>query len=106
MGDTAYATGEPIRQGARVYAHSRKDGQEGLCWLVVNNSNESTTLELPKAGKAYILTGDGKLRSRVMCLNGKPLTLGENDELPSLEGMDVPAGNLEIPATGCAFIVL
>jgi hypothetical protein len=40
-----------------------------------------------------------------MCLNGKELVLGENDELPALEGVAV-SGKLEIPATACAFIVL
>ena len=106
MGHTAYATGEATRTGAHVYAHSRKDGKEGLCYLVINNSQETTTLELPKEGTAYILTGEEKFRSRVMCLNGKPLTLGENDELPCLCGKPVPAGTLELPATACAFIVL
>jgi hypothetical protein len=52
-----------------------------------------------------MLTGNGKFRSRTMCLNGKELVLGENDELPALEGVAV-SGNVEIPATGCAFFVI
>jgi hypothetical protein len=40
-----------------------------------------------------------------MLLNGKELTLGENDELPALEGVAVE-GKLEIPATACAFVVI
>jgi len=41
-----------------------------------------------------------------MCLNGKELTLGENDELPALEGAKVAAGRLEVAPGGCTFIVL
>jgi len=106
MGRTVYASGETIREGARVYAHSRADGKEGLAYLVINNSKETTTVELPKAAEVYVLTGQGKDRSRVMLLNGQPLVLGENDELPCLCGKEVPAGALELPASACAFVVL
>ena len=52
-----------------------------------------------------MLTGETGLRSRVMCLNGKPLALGENDELPELAGIPV-SGTLELPAHSCAFYVV
>ena len=47
MGQTVYATGEEIREGAHVYCHSRKDGQAGYAYLVINNSEDVTTVELP-----------------------------------------------------------
>ena len=54
--------------------------------LIINNSRtDTTTVELPHASSAYVLEGQGKLRSRVMTLNGKPLTLDENDEIPTLD---------------------
>ena len=106
MGDTVYATGEEIREGAHVYCHSRKDGKDGYVYLVINNSNETTTVELPKDGVKYALTGDGKMRSRVMLLNGKPLVLGENDALPCLCGEAAAAGTLEIAPGSCVFIEL
>jgi hypothetical protein len=106
MGKTVYATGEEIREGAHVYAHSRKDGKEGVVYLVVNNSEEVTTVELPKAATVYALTGNGKLRSRTMLLNGRELVLGENDALPCLCGEAVEAGKLEVQPSGCTFIVL
>lgn len=34
MGTTVYDTKEEIREGAHVYAHSRKDGKEGVAYLV------------------------------------------------------------------------
>ena len=105
MGKTVYETGEEIREGAHVYAHSRKDGKEGVVYLVINNSQEATKVELPKEAVAYALTGNGKLRSRTMLLNGKELVLGENDTLPALEGVTV-CGTAEVAPGGCTFFVL
>ena len=106
MGQTVYDCGEPIREGAHVYCHSRKDGKEGLVYLVINNSEEATKVELPKDAVRYTLSGDGKIRSRVMLLNGKPLQLGENDRLPELAGETVPAGTVEAAAGTCTFYVI
>lgn len=106
MGKEVYETGEKIREGAHVYAHSRKDGKDGLVYLVINNSRTDTTeIELPKEAEAFILEGQGKLRSRVMTLNGKPLTLGENDTLPELKGKIV-SGKVTLAPGSCAFFVL
>ena len=107
MGDTCYASGEAIRPGAHVFAHSRKDGKEGVAYLVINTSwEEATTVELPKAAEVYALTGNGKMRSRTMLLNGRELVLGENDKLPCLCGKTVEAGTIEVAPGGCTFIVL
>ena len=106
MGKTVYATGEEIREGAHVFAHSRKDGKEGVCYLVINNASDVTSVELPKDATVYTLTGKDGLRSRVMQLNGRDLVLGENDALPCLCGAEVKAGTIELPAESCSFIVL
>ncbi|MBQ8797367.1 MAG: beta-glucuronidase [Oscillospiraceae bacterium] len=106
MGNTVYATNEPLREGAHVYAHSRADGKDGVAYLVINNSwTETTTVELPGQAQVYALTGNGKMRSRTMLLNGKELVLGENDELPALTGVTAE-GKVEIAPGGCTFIVL
>ena len=107
MGNTVYDAAEPIRPGAHVYAHSRADGCDGIAYLVLNTSwEEETTVELPKEAQVYALTGNGKMRSRTMLLNGKELVLGENDELPPFEAVTVPAGNLTVAPGGCTFIIL
>ena len=62
-------------------------------------------MELPKEAEAYILTGKDGLRSRVMCLNGHDLVLGENDELPDLSGAPVAAGKIELAPMTCTFLV-
>ena len=106
MGNTVYASGEALREGAHVYAHSRKDGKDGYAYLVINSSwTDTTTVELPRDAQAYILTGNGKMRSRTMLLNGKELVLGENDELPQLNPVAV-SGTVELPAGACAFFLV
>ena len=76
-------------------------------YLGINNSwTETTTVELPVDAVRYTLSGNGKMRSRTMLLNGRELVLGENDELPAMDGVTVPAGTLEVQPGGCTFIVL
>ena len=107
MGNAVYATGEALREGAHVYAHSRKDGKEGVVYLVINSSwTETTAVELPGEAEVYALSGNGKMRSRTMLLNGKELLLGENDALPCLCGEKVNAGTIEVAPGGCTFIVM
>lgn len=105
MGTTVYDCG-PVSEGAHVFAHSRRDGKEGVAYLIINNSSETTTVELPTEADVYMLAGEKNLRSRNMTLNGNVLILGENDTLPALESVKAAAGTLEIPAENCAFIVL
>jgi len=107
MGNTVYDSGEEIREGAHVYAHSRKDGKDGIVYLVINNSKaETTTVELQKEAEVYRLDGNGTMRSPVMYLNGKPLMLGENDELPAMEGEEIPAGKVEVAPGSCVFFIM
>ena len=106
MGRTCYDAGIYNQEGAHVYCHSRADGKEGVVYLVINNSwQETTTVELPGQAQVYALTGNGKLRSRTMLLNGKELTLGENDALPEMEPVTV-TGQVTVAPGGCTFIVL
>ena len=75
-------------------------------YLIINNSHtETTTVELPGAAEVYALTGNGKLRSRTMLLNGRELVLGENDALPELTPVCVE-GTVEVAPGGCTFIVV
>ncbi|MBR3874794.1 MAG: beta-glucuronidase [Clostridia bacterium] len=106
MGQTVYATGEEIREGAHVYAHSRKDGKEGAVYLIINNSEDVTIVDLPVDAVRYTLSGNGKLRSRTMLLNGRELVLGENDQLPELSGVQQSAGKVELAPQTCTFLVV
>lgn len=59
-----------------------------------------------KDADRYTLDGNGNLRSTVMYLNGNPLTLCENDELPALTPIKQAAGTVELAPGSCTFFVL
>lgn len=105
MGETVYNTNEPIREGVHVFAHSRKDGKDGVAYLIINNSHEEkTTVKLPKEAEVYVLSAD-HIRSEVMLLNGRELVLDEHNNLPDLSGEKV-VDSLTLEPETCAFIVL
>ena len=106
MGTTVYDTKEEIREGAHVFAHSRRDGKDGIAYLVINNSEtENTTVTLPKAAEVYKLSCD-TLRGTVMKLNGKELVLGENNELPDMSPVTAEAGELVVGPAEIVFVVM
>lgn len=105
MGQEVYGT-NIAEEGAHVFAHSRKDGKEGFAYLIINNSKtEAATVELPKTAEVFVLEGQDKFRSRVMTLNGTPLVLGENDELPKLVSVTVESA-FDLAPTACAFVMV
>lgn len=108
MGTTVYDSKEPVREGAHVYVHSRKDGKEGFVYLIINNSlTDATTVELPKEAECYILAGEnGNVRASVMTLNGSPLVLGEGNALPEMKPVIQEAGTLKLAPGTCTFLVL
>ena len=106
MGTTVYECNNPASEGAHMYCHSRRDGKDGYVYLIINNSlTNTTTVELPKEAVKYTLDGNGNMRNTVMYLNGKPLTLGENDELPECIGEAV-SGTVELAPGSCTFFVI
>ena len=105
MGTTVYDTKEEIRKGAHVFAHSRRDGEDGVAYLIINNSEtEATTVELPKTAEVYKLHAD-KLRATTMRLNGKELVLGKNNELPDMSPVEIE-GTLTLEPATIAFVVM
>ena len=108
MGTTVYDSKEPIREGAHVYVHSRKDGKDGIVYLIINNSlSDPTTVELPKDAGRYTLAGEGgNVRATVMTLNGEPLVLGEGNSLPEMKPVMQTAGSVELAPGTCTFFVM
>ena len=106
MGPTVFDSGVAIEAGKHVYCHSRKDGKEGCVYLIINNSDAETHVEVPVASIRYTLTGNGKIRSRTMLLNGRELVLGENDALPCLCGEATEAGTVVLAPGSCTFLVI
>ena len=106
MGSTVYDCGNPDTEGAHVYCHSRKDGKNGYVYLIINNSlTDATKVELPCDAEIYTLSGSGDLRSRVMYLNGTPLTITDG-RLPEMSGAQHDAGTITFAPGTCTFIII
>ena len=102
MGTTVY----PVESEGHVYCHSRRDGKEGLVYLVINNDLEyELPVQLPCAAQMYALAGKDGMRSSTMTLNGTPLVAGPKGELPALTGVEV-CGTAAVAPGSCTFFVL
>lgn len=106
MGTEVYDSGEEIREGAHVYAHSRKDGKPGYAYVVINNSKtDATTIELPADGELYLLDSE-KLRVQEIRVNGEVVKPTDDEEMPEIAAKPVEKGTLEIPAASVAFVIV
>lgn len=102
MGTEVYDAGEG-KPGVYLYAHSLKGNKNGRTLLVINTDKNATTIDVPKNAKQYTLTSD-ELQGKEVKLNGKILQLTGNDEMPSINGKDIKAGNIELPPFSITFI--
>ena len=106
IGRTVLDSGIPIQEGLHVYAHDLRNKPGGVAILVINNSRTKTTsLHLPLAAERYTLTAP-KLDGKEVELNGRALKLGSDDELPKLEGKNIPAGRVEFAPTTITFLAI
>ena len=106
MGTTVYDTAEPIREGAHVFAHSRKDGKEGVVYLVINNSlTEATTVELPKSAERYTRRGRQRacrchdFKWQATCSGCRQFASGTHSGSTGSRNSDSCTGNLYILRT-------
>ncbi len=104
-GECVYDTKEEIREGAHVYAYSRKDGKEGYCYIIINNSREKESEVNVPACEKYILTSTF-LRSEEIMLNGKVLALIDDNTMPELKGEKQDAGRMILPPCSVCFILI
>ena len=106
MGTTVYDCDNPDVEGAHIYCHSRKDRKPGVVYLVINNSlTRTTTVELPKKADRYTLSAEN-MRSKVMRLNGKDLTLSGIADLPDMLPEKQDAGTIALAPGSCTFFVM
>ena len=78
----------------------------GVVYLVINNSLTNTTfVELPKAALRYTLSAE-TMRSSVVLLNGKALSVSGICNLPNLVPEEQKAGIVSLVPGSCTFFVL
>jgi len=105
MGTTVLDAG-PSRPGLHLYAHCMFGSPGGVTLLVINNSrSEQSSLELPVPAERYTLSAQ-RLETGEVELNGRPLSLGENDSLPELRGVPVAAGRMTLAPNTISFITI
>ncbi len=104
MGKTVYQT-NLSEENLHIYCHSRKDGKEGLTYLVINNSLEnSVCFSTPNGADVYELSGNGNIRNTKIYLNGNKLDFEKKENIPDIKG-EYKSGEIEIQPGGCAFLV-
>ena len=105
MGATVLDAGVSIAAGQHVYAHCQRGTPGGVTLLVINNDRTAHMLETTLAGKRYTLSAE-PLESGDVKLNGKVLRLGDNDDIPSLEGAATAAGAVGFAPATITFLTL
>lgn len=105
MGATVLDPGVSIAAGQHVYAHCQRDLPGGVTLLVINNDRTAHVLETTLAGKRYTLSAE-PLENNEVKLNGEVLKLGDNDDIPSLEGAATAAGRVEFAPATITFLTL
>jgi hypothetical protein len=102
----AVLDGGASREGLHLYAHCLRGHRGGVALLAINNSRTTASdAELSAPSERYTLAA-ASLQSDHVELNGKPLLLGANDELPSMAGESEPAGRLNFAPATITFLAI
>jgi heparanase len=106
MGSTVLESGVPISLGFHVYAHCMRGVPGGVVILAINNDPAGArTIGITTGGARYTLSAD-RLQNQSVRLNGTPLQLDARQELPSLNGVAFPAGELVLAPATISFLAL
>ena len=94
----------PAEPGVHVYAHCLRGKAGGVAVLAINTDLAlAHTLNAGIADERYTLTAK-ELTSGTVALNGTELKLGSGDELPSIQGVRVRAGNVSLEPASISFL--
>lgn len=102
MGTQVYDAGTSTN-GVDIFTHNLKGKSDGRAVLVVNTNDTVASIEIPSNGKLYLLTAD-ELLSKKVKLNGKELSLTDDDTIPTIKGTSLKKGNIQLPAQSIAFL--
>ena len=88
------------REGLHLYAQCLRGQPSGVALLAINNSRtDGSEITLPVVTVRYTLSAP-TLQSASVMLNGQPLNLDPNDNLPEIKGRATAAGAVQFaPAT-------
>ncbi len=95
----------PHQDGLHVYAHCQRGKPGAVTLLAINLKASPTTLELSGPSELYALTAP-ELQSSTVLLNGSPLKLDADDELPAITPIKIGADRVALSPTSVNFITL
>jgi len=105
MGDIVLDPGVAAATGLRVYAHCQRGKPGGVSLLIINVGQTPHELILPVAAERYVLQA-ARVQDKGVLLNGGPLQIGPQDDLPQIAGMQIMAGALTIAPTTIIFLTV
>ena len=106
MGTAVLDAGFANRGGMHVYAHCLRGVSGGVAVLILNTDrHNASTLTLPSDAARYTLTA-ASLTDKSISLNGAPLQLGPNDELPAMAVEATTAGVLDSAPASFTFLAI
>ena len=105
MGTVVLDAGSP-REGLHLYAQCLRGHPGGVALLAINNSRtDRSEITLPTASVRYTLSASN-LQSASVMLNGKPLKLDPNDDLPEINGRATAAGPMHFAPATITFVAI
>ncbi|OPZ00115.1 hypothetical protein A5906_23125 [Bradyrhizobium sacchari] len=106
MGTIVLETEAASMPGLHTYAHCHPGTKGAVSLLLINTSRSAPhVVTLAGAAERYTLQAD-RLQSATVRLNGEPLELTANDDLPRLAARAAPAGRLRLPPASITFLVM
>jgi hypothetical protein len=106
MGTTVLDAGVSIQSGLHVYAHCQRTTPGGVALLVINPDRDAAhALVLPAASIRYRLDAANPLDEQIR-LNGRPLTLSADGELPAVTGEATAADTMSFAPVSITFLAI
>lgn len=104
MGTTVLDAGVAPSKSIHLYAQCMKDRPGGVTLLALNLSRtDMQSLRIPEKAMRYTMTAP-ELMSHTVQLNGKDLVLATDGGVPTLTGVAIRKGEVNLPAASITFL--
>jgi len=103
MGRIVLDAGMPAQPKLHVYAHCQRGTRGGVSLLIINLDRATHALSLPSASERYTLHA-GSPPDQPVLLNGMPLILGPENNLPTIKAEPAGAGALTFAPSTITFL--
>jgi hypothetical protein len=106
MGVKVLDPGTSRDSSVRVYAHCLNGSPGAVALLALNlDRHRKHAVAIPMPGLLYAITAPG-LESKVVEVNGEPMNLGANDEIPDMKPVRTRPGPLSLAPASVAFVAI